>query len=147
MLPAFKGRINRKTFLIGNIVGLSVLGFVGLIYIVPLAIIDIVVNGSHASSIFKYLYALFIIPAIFYFFYFSVLFVKRMHDIGYPGILILWLFIIAEGVSRVLNIWEFNILGLLLILALCALPGRKARNNFGPSPGKKFKLHDLVVKF
>lgn len=147
MLPAYKGRINRKTFVLGNIVGLSVLGFAGLIYIVPLALIDIVVNGSNVSSVFKVLYAIFIIPAIFYFFFFSVLFVKRMHDIGFPGLLILWIFIIGEGVARVADIWELNILGFLLLLAVCFLPGRKKRNNFGPRPGKKFKMDNIAVRF
>lgn len=147
MLPAYKGRINRKTFVLGNMVGLSVLGFAGLIYIVPLALIDIVVNGSNVSSVFKVLYALFIIPAIFYFFFFSVLFVKRMHDIGFPGLLILWIFIIGEGVARVADIWELNIAGLLLLIAVCFLPGQKKRNNFGPRPGKKFKMDNIAVRF
>lgn len=147
MLPAFKGRINRKTFLAGNIVGIALLGFAALIYIVPLALIDIVVNGQNVSPIFKALYALFLIPGIFYFFYFSVLFVKRMHDIGYPGLLILWLFIIGELVSRVADIWALNLVGLVLILGLCALPGQKRRNNFGPKPQKKFRGDDIVVRF
>lgn len=147
MLPAFKGRINRKTFFLGNIVGLAVLGFAGLIYIVPLALIDIIVNGSNVSPVFKALYALFIIPALFYFFYFSVLFVKRMHDIGFPGLLILWTFIIVEVVARVADIWMLNIAGFVILLAVCFLPGQRRRNNFGPHPGKKFKTSDIVVRF
>ena len=147
MLPAFKGRINRKTFFMGNIAGLMVLGFAGLIYIVPLAIIDIVVNKSTVSPVFKILYALFLIPAIFYFFYFSVLFVKRMHDIGFPGLLLLWTFIILEGVARVADIWMLNIAGFVILLAVCFLPGQRGRNNFGPKPGKKFKTDDIVVRF
>jgi uncharacterized membrane protein YhaH (DUF805 family) len=147
MLPAYKGRINRKTFLIGNIIGLCVLGFAALLYIVPLAIMDIVINKSTVSSVFRVLYSLFLIPALFYFFYFSVLFVKRMHDIGYPGLLILWSFIIMEGVARVLDIWVLNIVGFVLIIGVCALPGQKARNNFGQKPHKKFKLADLAIRF
>jgi uncharacterized membrane protein YhaH (DUF805 family) len=148
MLPAYKGRINRKTFVIGNIVGLSLLGFAALIYIVPIAVIDIVVNGTkHAAPVFKLLYSLFLIPFIFYFFFFTVLFVKRMHDIGFPGLLILWVFIIAEGLARVVDIWELNVLGLLIVLGVCFLPGQKIRNNFGPQPGKKFKMNNLVIKF
>lgn len=147
MLPAYRGRINRKTFLAGNVVGLSALGFAALIYIVPLALADIIINGSHNSSIFKLLYMLFVIPAVFYFFYFSVLFVKRLHDIGFPGMLILWLFIGSEIGARLLNLWELNLLGILIVLALCALPGQKSRNNFGPKPSKKFRSADLVVHF
>lgn len=147
MLPAYHGRINRKTFVFGNIVGLAILGFAALIYIVPVAIIDIVINGSNPSSIFKLLYYVFLIPAIFYFFFFTVLFVKRMHDIGYPGILILWIFIFAQIVSQLLGIWQLSVLSFVILLGVCALPGQKIRNNFGPKPSKKFKINDLVVKF
>lgn len=150
MLPAYDGRINRKTFLLGNIVGLALLGFAALIYIVPLAIADIVINSagnSGGSIIFKFLYGLFVIPAIFYFFYFTVLFVKRMHDIGYPGLAILWGFIGLELAARLFDIWILNIVGLLIVLGVCALPGQKVRNNFGPKPHKKFSLDNLVVRF
>lgn len=148
MLPAFKGRINRKTFVLGNAIGLALLGGVALIYIVPVAIIDIIISGEGGSSpVFKVLYSLFIIPALFYFFFAAVLFVKRMHDIGYPGMLLLWTFIIMEGVSRVIDLWELNVLGLIIILGVCGLPGQKDRNVFGPKPHKNFKLHNLVLKF
>lgn len=146
MLPAFNGRITRTTFVFGNAIGLGVLAFIALIYIVPLAILDIVINGSNPSPVFPVLYSLFIIPALFYFFFFAVLFVRRMHDIGYPGMLILWSFIFVEAAARLLDIWPLNILGLLIILGLCALPGQKVRNNFGPKPHKKFALKDLVIK-
>lgn len=147
MLSAFSGRITRTTFVMGNAIGLGVLAFVALIYIVPLAILDIVINGSRPSSIFPILYSLYIVPCIFYFFYFAVLFVKRMHDIGYPGMLILWAFILIEALARLMDIWELNILGFLIVLGLCALPGQKVRNNFGPKPHKKFALKDLVIRF
>lgn len=148
MLPAFKGRVNRKTFVLGNAVGLALLGFVALIYIVPVAIVDIVVSGSGGSSpVFRALYALFTIPALFYFFFAAVLFVKRMHDIGYPGLLLLWTFIILQAVSRFADIWILSILGFIILIGVCALPGQKVRNNFGPVPHKKFNLRDLVLKF
>ncbi|MGI9027763.1 MAG: DUF805 domain-containing protein [Candidatus Saccharimonadales bacterium] len=148
MLPAFKGRINRKTFVMGNAVGLAVLGFVALIYIVPVAIIDILVSGAGGSSpIFKFLYGLYGIPAIFYGFFAAVLFVKRMHDIGYPGLLLLGIFFVLEIVSHLADIWVLNILGLVMVLGVCALPGQKIRNSFGPVPQKKFHTKDIVVKF
>jgi uncharacterized membrane protein YhaH (DUF805 family) len=147
MLPAFKGRINRKTFLLGNIIGLVILGVAGVVYILPLALIDLVIGKPSVSSIFKYIYALFIIPAIFYFFFFATLFVKRMHDIGYPGIMLLWSFIFLELLARLKDIWILNIIVLIILLGICALPGRKQRNNFGPKPHKKFKLDDIVVRF
>lgn len=150
MLPAFKGRINRKTFVIGNLIGLGVLGFIGMIYILPIAIIDLVVNSlakANASGFFKILYGFFIIPVIFWFFYFSVLFVKRMHDIGYPGLLILWGFIIVEVIGHLMTLPILNALGFLVLIGVALLPGQKVRNPHGPKPGKKFKLADLTVKF
>lgn len=146
MLPAFNGRITRTTFVIGNAIGLGILAFIAFIYIVPLAILDIVINGSNASSVFRVLYSFYAIPALFYFFFFAVLFVRRMHDIGYPGMLILWLFIGLQVVARVADIWLLNLVGLLIVLGLCALPGQKARNNFGPKPQKKFSVKDLLIK-
>ncbi len=147
MLPAFKGRINRKTFVLGNALGLAVLGFVALIYILPIAVIDIVVSGSGGSSpVFKVLYGLFIIPSLFFFFFAAVLFVRRMHDIGYPGMLLLWTFVILQLASRIADIWLLNIIGLIILLGVCALPGQKKRNNFGPPPAKKFKVHDVFVR-
>jgi uncharacterized membrane protein YhaH (DUF805 family) len=148
MLPAFKGRINRKTFILGNMVGLAVMGFIALIYIVPIAVIDIIVRGSdNAPLLFKGLYSLYLIPGIFFLFFFAVLFVKRMHDIGYPGMLILWSFIVIEILARLADIWLLNILGIVLLLAVCALPGQKSSNSFGPKPGKRFRVQNLVIKF
>ena len=147
MLSAFKGRINRKTFVLGNIVGLCVLGFAGLIYIVPLAVIDIVVNGSNASAVFKFLYSLFVIPAIFYLFFFSVLFVKRLHDIGYPGMLILWALALSFGLARVLDIWLLNVVGILILGAVVTLPGQPGHNGFGSKPPRKFKPTSLIIHF
>ncbi len=148
MLPAFKGRINRKTFVLGNAVGLAVLGFIALIYIGPVAIIDILVSGSGGSaSIFKVFYALYAVPILLFGFYAAVLFVKRMHDIGYPGMLLLWTFILLQVVSRLADVWVLNIIGFVIVLGVCALPGQKKHNNFGPAPHKNFRLRDLVIKF
>lgn len=148
MLPAFKGRINRKTFVLGNAVGLAVLGFIALIYIVPIAVIDILVSGTGGSAtVFRAFYALYGIPVLFYAFFASVLFVKRMHDIGYPGLLMLWAFILLQGVSRLADIWVLNIVGFIIVLGVCALPSHKIHNNFGPVPNKKFRLRDLIIKF
>lgn len=150
MLPAYKGRINRKTFLIGNAVGLAVLGFAALIYIVPVAIFDILVGAlreSGSPGIFKILYGLFIVPCIFYLFFFSVLFVKRLHDIGFPGILILWIFIGLQVVSQLISFWPLHLISLAMLAGVCLLPGQKSRNIFGPKPTKKFKMQHIVVKF
>ena len=147
MLPAYKGRINRKTFVLGNLIGLAALGFAALIYIVPLALIDIVVNGSEGSVVFRALYGLFVVPAIFYFFYFSVLFVRRLHDVGMPGMLLFWSFILLMGCARLLDIWILNVVALAILAAVVLLPGQKRSNAFGAKPGPKFRLASLVIKF
>lgn len=146
MLPAFKGRVNRKTFILGNLVGLTVLGFAALIYIVPLALIDIIINKSIISAIFKVLYTLFLIPVVFYLFFFSVLFVRRLHDAGRPGMLVLWTFFLLLGLWKVLDIWGLNIAAFLLVVIVTLLPGQKARNNFGPKPHPKFKMENIAIK-
>ena len=147
MLPAYKGRINRKTFMLGNIIGLTVLGFASALYLVPLALIDIVVNVVGSDTIFKVLYALIVIPAIYFFFYFSVLFVKRLHDVGYPGMLILGAFTLLIAIAYFTDIGLLNLLAILIVLALAVIPGQKQRNHFGPVPSKKFKLDHLSIKF
>lgn len=151
MLPAYRGRINRKSFVAGNVLGIGLLGFAALIYIVPIAIIDILItsvaNFTAVEPVFKVLYSLFLIPAVFYFFYFSVLFVKRIHDIGYPGILLLWLLIGSEVAARVLDISLLNLLGVAIVALAVVVPGQKIRNKFGAKPTKRFNLKELSVKF
>ncbi len=58
----------------------------------------------------------------------------------------LWTFIIMQVVSRLADLWILNILGFIIVIGVCALPGQKAHNNFGPKPHKKFKLKKLVVR-
>ena len=151
LLDAFHGRINRKTFIIGNMVGLAVLGAAAVLFFVPIALIDLVVSSATDSSlgagIFKIIYSLFIIPAIFWFFFFSTLFVKRVHDIGYPGMLILFAFIAVEILGRLANIPIFNLVGIILMLVVILLPGQKGRTNFGAQPPKKFYLKNIIIKF
>lgn len=150
MLPAYKGRINRKTFILGNAIGLGALSFAALLYIVPVAIFDIMISAfteNGAAPLFKVLYSLFLIPCIFYFFFFTVLFVKRLHDIGYPGMLILWVFIGIQVGSQLFGLWQLHLISLAILLAICALPGQKGRNNFGPKPSKKFRLQHITVRF
>lgn len=146
MLGAFKGRVNRKTFVLGNLIGVTALGFAGLIYIVPLALIDIIINKDFVSFIFRGLYALFLIPLVFYLFFFSVMFVRRLHDAGRPGMLLLWLFFGLLAAWKVTDIWGLNIAAFVILLIVTLVPGQKGRNPFGAKPGKKFKMDDLAIK-
>ena len=145
MLHAYRGRINRKTFVLGILIGLAALGFAALIYIVPLALIEIVAFGSEGSVIIRVLYGLFVIPIIFFLFYASVLFVRRLHDIGFPGMIILWSIVLLMGLGRVLDIWLLNLLAVLIVGLVTLAPGQKDRNRFGAKAPRKFSLKQLAI--
>jgi uncharacterized membrane protein YhaH (DUF805 family) len=149
MSRGLEGRIDRKTFMIGNALGLSVLGFATFLIMVPTAIIDLAIAESHQSthSVINLFYKLVIIPAAVYFIYFSVLFVRRLHDIGLPGLLPLIGFIVLVGASRKLDLFIVNMIWLLILVFLCVKPGTKHRNNYGPPLRKKFSLNNLKVTF
>lgn len=139
------GRINRKTFIIGNMFGLFVLGVISFLVIVPLALIDIVIKNKEADSIINSLYYIVAFPALLYLVYLSVLMIKRAHDIGLPGLLIVIGFFTAIVVSKLTGVHYFNLFSLLILFALALIPGNKTRNNFGPTPRKKFKLTELKI--
>lgn len=146
MLNAFHGRINRKTFIFGNLIGLGALGFVAFILLVPPAFIDIILNNSVSHLIYKTFFYFLLLPGLVYFFYFSVLFVKRVHDIGYPGMVWLGSFVLSEILAKLTDISMFNLIGALIIAAICVLPGQKIRNEFGGKPHKVFKLTNVIPK-
>lgn len=147
MLPAFNGRINRKTYIIGNLLALGIL-FVACAFIaIPVAILDLALTSKTADAVLGVLYYTVIFPALLYYFYFVVLMVKRAHDLGWPGLLLAFGFTVAEVISHAFDINQLNILALLLLLFFCSMPGKKHRNNFGPAPRKNFRPEDLKVTF
>ena len=147
MLPAFSGRINRKTFIIGNLIALGVLFVACAFIVIPVAVLDLALTSKTADAILGVLYYAVIFPALLYYFYFVVLMVKRAHDLGWPGLLLAIGFTILEGIAHGLHIYQLNILALLLLLFFCVMPGKKQRNNFGPAPRKNFKIDHLKVTF
>ena len=69
MLSLFAGRLDRKSYIIGNGLALGVLLAAMLIIWLPVAILDLVINGSNSSNVFNVLYGIVIIPgAMWYFF-------------------------------------------------------------------------------
>lgn len=144
MAVLLDGRINRLTFMIGSGIGLAIMILIITIFIVPVALIDIVVNGSHVSVAFKPLYYIvFLVPGFIYFIYFCILAIKRAHDCGYPGVPILLVFTIAEVIGRLADLWILNFVSLLLLGLLFIIPGQKTRNNFGARPPTRFRMSSL----
>ncbi len=142
MMPLLEGRIDRKTFIMGSAVGLGILLAVIIMFIIPIGLIDIVVNQSHSVN-FRPVYFIFAIPAIVYAFYFGVLAIKRAHDIGLPGVPLLIIVGIAEFISRLTGWWIPHLLALLLLLLLVIYPSHKGSNKFGPRPHKRFRIANL----
>ena len=145
MLPAYSGRVDRKTFLIGICFGLGGLAIVALIYIVPIAVIDIIINKPGVTSVLSFLYKLYALPVLFFYFFFSILFVRRIHDLGYPGMLALFGFTGAIVLGKLLDFAVLNLLALLLLAVITLKKGQASRNNFGPKPPKRFKSENLKV--
>lgn len=130
----------------GNLIGLGALGFVAFILLVPSAFIDIILNNNVSHLIYKTFFYFLLLPGLAYFFYFSVLFVKRVHDIGYPGMIWLGSFVLSEVLGKLTDISLFNLIGALIIVAVCVLPGQKIRNQFGGKPHKKFAVASVIPK-
>lgn len=147
MLPALNGRINRKTYVIANLIAVAVLGAACALIVVPVAILDIAANGSRLSDVLGIFYYGVILPVFLYAFYFSVLMVKRAHDFNSPGLLWVMGLFASQIVARLLDLYIFNLLVLLIVFFFCIKSGTKARNNFGQKPREKFRLKDILVKF
>ena len=147
MLSALHGRINRRTFVIGNAIGLAVLVFFTALIVLPLAIIELALNSDRVDTILNPLYYLVAFPALLYYFFFVTLMVKRAHDVGWPGFFIATGFTVAVALGQVFELFPLNLLALLTILFFALKPGQKSRNNFGPVPRKAFKLEQLKVTF
>jgi len=142
-MPLLHGRIDRRTFIIGNALAIAVLGVISAVFLIPLAVLDIVFNGSKASVVFKPIYYIFLIPAAIFCMYFFVLAVRRAHDFGYPGVPILLLFFGLQVGARLSDFWILNVASFLILFALCIVPGNKLRNQFGGRPPRRFKLSSL----
>jgi len=147
MFGALSGRIDRRTYVAGNVVALGILLVFCCLIVVPVAILSLAVANKTFDSIISLLYVLLLFPAILYYVYFIVLMVKRAHDIGWPGLLIAILFTAAMVLGRDSHLWFLNVAGLLLIAFFCIKPGTKSRNAFGPVPRKKFSLDNLKINF
>ena len=147
MLPAFSGRINRRTYIVGNILALGLLLVACAFIMIPVALLDLALNSKTADEILGVLYYVVIFPAILYYFYFVVLMVKRAHDLAWPGLVLAFGFTAAEVIARVFDIYQLNLLAILVLVFFCTMPGKKHRNNFGPVPRKNFKLSSLKVTF
>ena len=147
MFGALEGRIDRKTFIIGNLIAFGAFLFAAALIMIPLAILSLALNSKTFDSIMGVLVLAIAFPAIFYFLYFCMLMVKRAHDIGWPGFLLVLAFSLGVVVGQTTALYYFNFVALLIFLFFCLKPGMKARNNFGPPPRKKFRMDNLKVTY
>lgn len=145
MAGALQGRIDRKTFIIGNAIAFGAFLFAAALIMIPLAILSLALNSRTFDGIMGILVLVIAFPALFYFLYFCMLMIKRAHDIGWPGLLLVSAFTLGVIVGQTTELYFFNFLALIIFLFFCLKPGMKARNNFGPAPRKKFKLENLKV--
>ncbi len=147
MFPTLQGRINRKTYILANLIALGVLGAVCAIIVIPIAILDIALGNTWFGPILDPFYYLVLLPAGLYAFYFSTLMVKRAHDFNSPGLLWVIGFFGSQAVGRLLDIYLLNLVCFFVILFFCIKPGSTTRNSFGAAPRKSFKLNNLKVTF
>ncbi len=147
MLPALEGRINRKTYITGNLVGLGLLGLFCAIIVIPVAILDLALGNSRIAPVLDVMYFGVLLPVLLYAFYFSVLLVKRAHDLGLPGLLWVAGFFSLQVLARLTDFYLLNIASVFIILFFCLKAGTKGRNNYGPQPRRVIRLRDLKVTF
>jgi uncharacterized membrane protein YhaH (DUF805 family) len=140
MLDLFAGRLDRKSYFIGNGLALAMLLGAVLIIVVPIAILDLLINNNRQSDVFSAFYLLAVIPGGMWYFFFMILMVRRLHDLGYPGLIAVILFTLIEAFGRIMDLWILNLLGILFIGLLCVLPGQRIRNKFGNKPPRRFQL-------
>ena len=115
----FSGRTSRRDYwmaLLGNVVFAFILGAVSGILGAILAGIDesLAFIASLPASIYSLLV---VIPAI-------AMHIRRMHDIGKPGITVLWCYLgsLCCGI------------GSIVLLVFACLPGQQGPNQYGPDP-------------
>lgn len=147
MFNALQGRIDRKTFIAGNALAFGAFLLAAALIMVPLAIVSLVLNSKTYDEIMGVLVLTIAFPGLFYYLYFCMLMIKRAHDVGWPGLLLVIGFTVGIVVGQLTPLYQFNFLAALIFLFFCLKPGMKSRNNFGPAPRKKFRLENLKVSY
>lgn len=147
MLNALSGRVNRRTYVIGNIIALGVLFLLCALIMIPLAILSLVLHNKLFDEGVSVIVKILILPILLWLFYFVILMIRRLHDINFPGLIIVVAFFAFMGFGRLMDLWLLNLAGVFVILAICLIPGKKHRNQFGPHPRKRVNFEDLKVNF
>ena len=145
MLKAFKGRINRRTYIVGNLMAVGFLAVAVFLIVIPIALLQLLLDGRTGSDLLPLFYVLSAIPAILYYLYAIVLLIRRTHDIGFPGIILAACFTGLLVFGRLFDLNILNVLGILIILTLAVVPGQSKKNSFGPKPRKKLSKNKLKV--
>lgn len=134
----FKGRIDRKTFMLGMAIvgGLTVVIALALLF--PIAVIGLVVPLISSSPILEKIILL--IPASFFAIAGFSLFIKRAHDLGSDGAIWFGALVGAVVIRVMADNAIANLLPILVIVLLCALPGNEGSNRYGRQPSKKLRV-------
>ncbi len=121
----FQGRLGRKNFFIAHV----------LIYIIPGAIAGI---GALAGLGDEFMLGLLSILMLVCFVLSLPLTIRRIHDMGYSGWLILFSF--ALPILGVIG----ALIGIILVLYLLFRPGVKETNKYGPPGVKDRRFVDAI---
>lgn len=141
-----KGRINRRTFLAGNLIALAILIMVCLLIVLPTAILDLVINSKASDVIFQVLYYSVALPGVIYLVYICIMMIRRAHDFNMPGLLMVTGFVLLLVLGKMTGVNMFNLFAVIMFIALMSVPGSKNRNSFGLPPRKKLRLADLKIQ-
>ncbi len=143
-MKSFKGRINRRTYLVGSIISVATAGLLMVFVLIPFAILDFMLPSVGASEIIRWLQKiLLIIPAGYFLLMTLLLTSRRAQDFGHNGtkwIIALALIFLAK---HYLGHPIFSLLLLIVIGLLCLVPGVQRRNKFGGKQPAKLNLQDV----
>lgn len=101
------GRLGRAPYLLAFL-------FIGLFQAFPFYRYLIAVPGSTSSDGWAMLFLLSLVASLYCY---VAITVKRLHDLGRPGLEAAWLFV--------------PIISLIVFVALCIVPGQRAANRYG----------------
>lgn len=125
LLNLYKGRLNRRNFIIG-----------WAIFFMLIAMVSMMVYGNQPQNnkmptVSPEQTVLMVISFIIFYYYVLSLYARRLHDIGLSG----W-FAVVTFIPYV---------NVLFLLAMAAIPGKKEDNKYGKKPHKDVKFPNDIL--
>lgn len=134
----FKGRADRKTYIIGMGLILIITVALMLAFLIPLAAIELVVPAFRDGGPAFIDRLVLIVPTLFLVISSFSLLIRRAHDIGSDGLVWLVALAIALAARVLLDSGIAGLLPMLVLGALAIIPGNLKANRYGRKPPKKF---------